>query len=210
MCNSEEEYLKELQAHASNARTFLSNKMKSERERTVCRAFLRTIGVSFKESELIAPAEEPADVDFQNARFQVRVLLEHDRKQGDDWKQKEKDYAQADSLDELCKPYIPPTQISLTTLIPDVTEALVKKSEKYGAGCHGLDVLVYVDLKNRFLEPDSKIPNLDELKKQGWRSASLLFPPYGIILYAKTMAPEFLKKEGQHIEWVDTNLLFEA
>lgn len=73
MCKTETEYLKNLRKHASDTRrVFFGNKakpidMKSERERSVCRAFLRAIGVAFEEHELIAPSTEPADVAFRTA-----------------------------------------------------------------------------------------------------------------------------------------------
>ena len=64
-------YLQELKDHASEVREFLKNPAKPEREKSVVRAFLKTIGVVFAEPELIAPAEEPADVAFRDCRFQI-------------------------------------------------------------------------------------------------------------------------------------------
>lgn len=61
MCKTETEYLEKLRKHAKDTRAFLSNKMKSERERSVCRAFLRSIGVPFQEQELIVPTDEPSE-----------------------------------------------------------------------------------------------------------------------------------------------------
>lgn len=82
MSGTDHAYLEKLRAHAADTRTFLSNKLKPERERSVCRAFLRAIGVSFIDNELIAPTVEPADVAFRQARFQVRDLL-RGHKRGD-------------------------------------------------------------------------------------------------------------------------------
>lgn len=93
---TDREYLEKRRVHVADTRTFLGNKMKPERERTVCRAFLRAIGVSFIDSELHAPTVEPVDVEFRDARFQVRDLL-RDRKRGDDWKNRETRYAEAQS-----------------------------------------------------------------------------------------------------------------
>jgi len=75
MLDTDRAFLAKLTAHAAQTRMFLSNAMKPERERSVCRAFLRALGVSFNDGELIAPAVEPADVSFRDARFQVRDLL---------------------------------------------------------------------------------------------------------------------------------------
>jgi hypothetical protein len=104
MKEMDRKYLEKLKDHARDTRTFLSNKMKPQQERAICRAFLRTIGISFKETEIIAPATEPADVSFRTARFQIRNLLEPDRKRGDYWKKREQTYLSARSLDDVMVP----------------------------------------------------------------------------------------------------------
>lgn len=212
MCKTETEYLEELRKHASDTRSFLGNKEKPERERSVCRAFLRAIGVAFEECELIAPTDEPADVNFRKARFQIREILEPNRRRGDDWKEKEKKYSEANSLSDLMDPYSSPISVELQMLVPKIVDALSEKAQKYGAGCNNIDALVYVNLENQFLAPDSDLPNLNKLQSQGWRSASFVFPPYGVILFATSTAPDFLTsmKPGQYMEWQDIESLFEA
>ena len=212
MCETEMEYLVKLRKHASNTRAFLENEAKPERERSVCRAFLRTIGVGFDESELMAPTVEPADVAFRTARFQIRKVLDLGRRRGDVWKHKEKKFTEAKSLAELSEPYSPPTPVTLATLVPKIVVALSEKSQKYGTGCKDIDALVYVNLHDHYLEAHSDMPPLDELKRQGWRSVALLFSPYGVILFAEPTAPDHLteKYPGQYMEWEDIDLLFEA
>jgi len=56
---AEAEYLKRPYEHAIESRRIFSNKMKEERERMVCRAFLRCLGVQFHEDEIVAPYTEP-------------------------------------------------------------------------------------------------------------------------------------------------------
>jgi len=212
MCKTETDYLEKLRKHASDTRAFLSNKAKPERERSVCRAFLRAIGVSFQDYELVAPTDEPADVAFRSARFQIREILEPNRRRGDDWKETEEKYVEVNSLDELTEPYSPPTSVGLGALVLKIVEALSEKAQKYGAGCNDIDALVYVNLKDQFLAADSDLPNLDKLRSQEWRSVSFVFPPYGVILFATSMAPNFLTalKPGQYMEWQDIDSLFEA
>jgi len=213
--------LKNLYNHARETREFFSNKTKPERERAVCRAFLRTIGVTFKECELIAPAVEPADVAFRTARFQIRELLEPERRRGDDWKKKEQNYSEAESLEKLeeekikellLEPYSPPKPVNIETLFPKIVEALSEKSRKYGTGCKNIDALVYVNREDLYLKPDSNIPNIAKLQSQGWRSVSFLFPPYGVVLYSTVKAPDFLNsiKPGQYMKWSDIETLFSA
>ena len=208
--------LQKLRDHARDTRTFLSNKMKSERERAVCRAFLRTIGISFEESEIIAPATEPADVLFRTARFQIRDLLEPDRKRGDNWEKREQTYLSARSLDDVMVPVSLPIPLGFDRLVPELELVLSAKAQKYKRNykdwCNNIDALVYVDLKDTYLAVDSRMLGLDRLKSQGWRSVSLLFSPFGVEFWTSSTAPEFLRAilPGPHMEWKDIDTLFEA
>jgi hypothetical protein len=168
------------------------------------------LGVPFQEGELIAPTVEPADVSFRDARFQIRDLLNHRR--GDDWKEREKKYESAASLDEVTEPGSSSTPIGMEVLIPEVVSALSEKAQKYGTGCKNLDALVYVDLKNKFLAPNSNVENTEALKQQGWRSVSLLFTPYGVVLFAACDAPSFIREAERKIrmEWLEIDTLFDG
>jgi hypothetical protein len=211
MCDTDNDFLQKLRDHAAQTRTFLSNKMKPERERSVCRAFLRTLGVSFNEIELIGTTVEPADVAFRDARFQVRDLL-RGRRRGDEWKKKERQYKQTHSPGDLIEPCTPPVPIELESLVIEVDAELSEKATKYGAGCKGLDALVYVDLEGMFLKANSPVTNTHELERQGWRSVSLLFSPYGVVLFAAIDAPIFLQnaRGKAFMKWVSIDTLFEA
>jgi hypothetical protein len=76
-------------------------------------------------------------------------------------------------------------------------EALGRKASRYGTGvCSQLDALIYLDLKGQHLWPledasDGK--SIEQAAAQGWRSVSVLFPPYGSVLCAQDSAPLFLK-----------------
>ncbi|MCE9549411.1 MAG: DUF1780 domain-containing protein [Betaproteobacteria bacterium] len=210
MTDIDRKFLENLIAHAAETRVFLGNKMKPERERAVCRAFLRAIGVLFDENELVAPTIEPTDVAFRDARFQVRDLL-RGRKRGDDWKDKKGQYDQAQSIADLVERYSPPVPVSLASLVPEVTEALSEKAAKYSTGCSGLDALIYVDLRDAFLEANSPMPDTAELEHQGWRSVSLFFSPYGATLFAGGHAPSFLRDAARSpsMKWANIGTLFE-
>lgn len=83
-------------------------------------------------------------------------------------------------------------------LVPEVATALADKAAKYGANCKDLDALVYVDLPDAFLVANSPIADTAELQRQGWRSVSLLFGPYGVVLFSNNRAPDFfvLQQDG--------------
>jgi hypothetical protein len=97
-----------------------------------------------------------------------------------------------------------------------IAVALAEKASRYGPkGCAALDALVYVDLHNHHLyppEPKLGASVADELERQGWRSVSFVFLPYGVVLAAKPDAPDFLKLRVGRVlnEWPYPDGWFEA
>jgi len=89
MIDNREDHINLLRAHAKDTLHFLSNAMKPEREKAVCRALLRCMSIHFFDNEIIVPVEEPVDVSYRTARFQIRELMEDDRRRGDEWKKKQ-------------------------------------------------------------------------------------------------------------------------
>jgi hypothetical protein len=199
MKQGEKEYIAKLQAHAAGARALFSNPMKSERERMIVRAFLRCIGEQFSDAEIRTGKEEPVDVEFQAARFQVRETL-GGRKRGLDWLERERRYQVAKSIADTAEPFTASEPMSLDEMSQLVAEGLAEKASHYGAkNCAKLDALVYVDLRNRHLWPLKPAPNdkvTRHLNEQGWQSVSVLSVPYGAILFAQPTAPDFLRNKA--------------
>jgi hypothetical protein len=139
LSSGNDEYLNKMRAHIAETRSFFTSKMKPERERAVCRAFLRCLGIEFTEAEIIASKTEPIDVEFRTAKFQVRELLGPGRKRGDELKQTQRKYEDAISIEDLATPYEPSRPWSLEHSVVEVTKALQEKCEKYGKDCQDLD-----------------------------------------------------------------------
>jgi hypothetical protein len=203
------EYITGLQRHAAETRNLLSNAQKPERERMVVRAFLRCIGEGFSDDEVQASAEEPVDVNFRSARFQVTDIL-GDRKRGDAWRERERRYRAAKRLSEVVEPWTSSEPMSVGDVSQAVSEHLSEKAIHYGVqNCSRLDALVYVDVGDRHLWPvdrgqDSKM--VEKWRQQGWRSVSMLFVPYGSVLAAQASAPDFLQETGEsHTERMATS-----
>jgi hypothetical protein len=144
---SEKSYLDSLRGHAAETLLYLTNELETERERAVCRAFLRSVGVRFIEDEIKAPRPEPVDVAFRDARFQVRELLEHGSRRGDWWKQRQTRWNNARSMAQTLEPMIYPKPMKRSELVDAVSDALAAKGKRYGvSGCSALDALVYMNL----------------------------------------------------------------
>jgi hypothetical protein len=152
--------------------------------------------VRFIDDEIIAPRPEPVDVLFRDAQFQMREIMEKGSRRGDKWKERQARWSEARSMAQTLEPVIYPTPMKRSELVDAVSNALEPKSRRYGvSGCSGLDALVYVNLTDtRVFKRRSAAQDLSRLNVQGWRSVSIVFPPYGLVLLARRTAPEFLRK----------------
>jgi len=208
-------HLDALRAHATDTVRYLSERQKPERERAVCRAFLRCLDVAFSEDEIVAPTPEPVDVAFRGARFQIRELMEDNRRRHDEWKTKLRRLKEARTLDDVegVRWSALPARMSRGELFAAVTMALDAKARRYGREqCAALDALVYVNLTmTRVLDLHTALGETAGLAVQGWRSVSFVFPPHGGVAYATGNAPSVLRDlAGQALHaWSDLEHLFD-
>lgn len=206
MTPSKPTYLESLIAAMKDARDLFTNRSKSKREKMVTRAFLRCLGIGFLEGELIVGPDEPVDISFRNARFQIREML-GERRRGHDLHEQLERYSRAGSIDDVTDPWRDSKPISLPEVSRDIAESLSAKADKYGLeACAKLDALLYVNVPNRHLYPLT--PMLDplavqRLAEQRWRSVSMVFIPFSCVLVTKEGAPTFLMQKAGCIfsEW---------
>jgi len=209
--DSEKTYINDLIKHQEDSIAFFSNSMKPERERSVCAAFLRCLGVGFSANEVVAEKDDPPDVIFRQANFEINELYEVGRKRHDEYRERYKELKKAKTINDTLIPIEWPNPISYSFLFADIESALCEKAKKYGLkNCSFLDALVYVSLPHKFLDKKSEIPSTNKIKEQGWRSVSFVIPPYSHVVYCKESAPEFLIRfEGKtYWEWKDLDGLF--
>jgi hypothetical protein len=190
-------------------RLLLAQRMKPQRDRAVVRALLRVLGIAFAEAEVIAPVEAPIDVRFRQAQFHLREPVDHPR--GLTWQEHDKRVHQASTLADRGALRNPAVGMDLKVGISHVTAALAQHAAWYGARCVGLDVVFAVDGYHGVLAPLVQAPEIGALALQGWRSVSLLCPPYGIVLYAASGAPDFLRMVTGRLlrQWENSDTLFE-
>jgi hypothetical protein len=153
MTRNDDRYLEALRADVADARSLMSNPRKSERERMVVRALLRCLGVVFEDKEIVAGGEEPVDVEFRAARFQIRDIV-GDRKRGKEWPERQRIYRDAKTITDVRTPFTGSTAIPFDRASKMVADALTEKSRRYGPRvCGMLDAVVYLDLGGLHLYP---------------------------------------------------------
>src|SRR2546422_10154528 len=190
----------------AQTRLLLAQRTKPARDRAVVRALLRALGVAVAASEVVAPVAAPIDVRCREAHFHLRDLGEH---QGgrDGPEQATRGHPARAWADggNACGPAV---RMAFAVIIPHITAALAEHAAWYGARCVGLDALVSIEPCCDMLVQPSPLPEVGALTVQGWRSVSVMCPPYGMVLYAADGAPAFLRLVSgrlvRHGDTIDT------
>jgi hypothetical protein len=213
MFENEKEFIQNQVRHLLEALAFFSNPNKTKREIITVTAFLRSIGEAFSQNELLVGTDEPIDVSFRTARFQVTEMI-GDRRRMDEFRQRLRRAQHAKRIRDLMEPWPSSKPSSLEQTVHFVSCHLARKANRYPPVVRAeLDALVYVNWGGRHLWPLAPPSNgaLSKLLGQTWRSASILFPPYGIVLSAHPDAPDFLKaKVGKILQCTNPDGCFGA
>ena len=178
-------------AERPRPRVLLAQRMKPQRDRAVIRALLRGLGVAWADAEVIAPVETPIDVRFRQAQFHVRELCDHPRRCA--WHAEDSRGPQAWTRADRGDLRHPSGGMDLTARLAHIPTALAPHAAWYGVRCVGLDVVVAVEGYHGVLAPPAQAPVIRALALQGWRSVSVVYPPSGMVLYAASGAPDFLR-----------------
>ncbi|MCY1348712.1 hypothetical protein D9M69_348660 [compost metagenome] len=191
----ESDYLRLLTYQAEQANLLLSNARKWERERWVCQRLLNALNVSY-EGDDFSTGQEPPDVLFREANFEVFLVLDAGRRLNEEWRTELQRRRSAFSLSQLVRREPRPKRISAAELQGLLAPTLRKKAHNYlerGIDLSELDMLAYVNLKRAIPDFNSSFPPPSEYLRQGWRSLSLVGPTFARVLFAHNDAPDFLR-----------------
>ncbi|WP_372868152.1 DUF1780 domain-containing protein, partial [Pseudomonas sp.] len=166
------DYLRLLTHQAEQANAFLSNARKWERERWVCERLLQALNVSHRLEEFSAAEQEPPDVLFREASFEVFFVLDEGRRLTEEWRAELERRRSAFSLSQLVKREAKPRRIGAAELQALLAPTLRKKAHNYserGLDLGELDMLAFVSLKRAVADFNSHFPPPTEFLRQGWR-----------------------------------------
>ncbi len=190
------DYLRLLTSQAEQANAFLSNAHKWERERWVCQRLLQGLNIPHHGEDFTAAGQEPPDVLFRDARFEVFFVLDEGRRLNDEWREELQRRRSAFSLRQLVRREARPRRISAPVLLQRLGPTLGKKAQNYqerGIDLGQLDIIAFASLKREVLDLNSHFPPPMEYLRQGWRSLSLVGPTFARVLFAQPNAPDFLR-----------------
>lgn len=171
---------------------FFSNDMKPERERWVCREFLENLGIKVLDRELVSSKEDPPDVLFRSARFEVKELMDEDRPRMAEYKKSLAKAETATDAEELLEHYEPKTMSASDVrdlVLPQVQE-LEKKYPR--AVRESLDLIFYVNLLD-YATTGSTV-DVSQLPKSvtEWRSVSFVTNNCSCVIWVANKVPDFL------------------
>ena len=190
------DYLRLLTIQAEQANAFLSNARKWERERWVCQRLLQGLNIPYHSEDFLQAGQEPPDVLFGDARFEVFFVLDEGRRLNDEWRAELQRRRSAYSLSQLVRREARPKRIPASKLLQRLGPTLHKKATNYkerDIDLSQLDIIAFSSLKRKVLDLNSHFPPPTEYLRQGWRSLSLVGPTFARVLFAQPDAPDFLR-----------------
>lgn len=193
---NESDYLRLLTRQAEQANDFLSNARKWERECWACQRLLQALKVPYRQEDFVAPTQQPPDVLFRDATFEVFFVLDQGRRLNEEWKEELLRRRMAQNLNQLIRREQRPRRIPCAELQARLAPTLRKKAHNYterGIDPRELDLLAFVSLKRETPDFNTPFPPPTEYLRQGWRSLSVVGPTFARVLFAHSDAPDFLR-----------------
>jgi len=152
--------------------------------------------VPYRAEEFHAAGQEPPDVLFRDASFEVFFVLDEGRRLNDEWRDELLRRRSAFSLSQLVRREAKPRRIPAHEFLLRLAPTLRKKAHNYkerGMDLGELDLVAFTSLKREVLDLNSHFPPPTEYLRQGWRSLSLVGPTFARVLFAHPDAPDFLR-----------------
>lgn len=189
---SDEEFIASVIKAREEAVEFFSSARKAERERWVVNELLDNLGVPHREGEIVSFADEPPDVLYADARFEVKEIMDPGKRRHAEYKaslEKAKRAKVAADLFDQCTP----KDITYTEVCA-LVERHIGALRPYAPSTRiTLDLLFYVNLEDVRGYVGSELAAAAEFQRYGWRSVSFVAGPMGVVLYADSSAPSFLR-----------------
>jgi hypothetical protein len=193
---NKKKYLEELEIDLKKSVAYFAPQNKAEREIWVVREFLTNLGIPFLPNELKSIKDDPPDVRFLNAEFEIKEILDKNRQRHREYKEALRKVATAQGPDDFFEQYMP-RDIPTSGVYNLIYGRSLELHPKYPLATRNiLDLLFYVNLQDYSLDLNHPFPDIFELIDHGWRSVSFLMYFQSCILYASNNAPDFIKQHA--------------
>jgi len=192
------EFIKERIEALEESIEYYSAKNKAEREIWVAEAFIQNLNIEYESSEFHSPEQDPPDVVFRDAEFEVKEILDLGRRRHDEYKAELESTRKATSAQELLRLYRPIDKSikDIYKLCLEATRALTKYPAAVRAST---DLLYYVNLQHVVGLFETPFPDATELELLGWRSVSFVMGHRSCVFTTRLDASDILVKAAHPI-----------
>lgn len=172
---------------------FFSAANRPERELWVANEFLTNLGMQFDASELVHVTDDPPDVRFRDAEFEIKEILDPGRRRHAEFKAAYERAKVATCPQDLLEDYTP-RDITYQEIYSRIEANVIDFSKKYEPGTRSrMDLLFYVNLEDVHGYIATPLPSSSRLSKMGFRSVCFIMGRIAGVLAATASAPAFLK-----------------
>ncbi len=190
---TDEEYLEAQRKARAESVEFFRASNKPERERWVVREFVTNLGLVFADSEIRSSDQDPPDVQFREANFEIKEILSQGRRRHREYKDGLQKALGATSPSDLVETYTPRDVAVFDVCGGVYFEAKALAELKYAASTRkALDLLFYVNITDVSGLQETPFPDLEPIDKLGFRSVSFLMGYRSCTLSAAANTPSFL------------------
>ncbi len=177
---------------------FFRRASKPEQEKWVVRRLLSALALEFDESEIKRGKEEPTDIMFRDAHFQVKEVLDPGRKRTEQYIQKLERAKVANSFQDVLEHYTP-QDISFREIVEHCAKYASDICKHYGPNeRRRTDLICYFNYVDYHETDTGKI----EAGNQDFRSFSVVSNRFCAVINAVVDAPRFLsEKTGKAIKF---------
>lgn len=174
-----------------------SNEMKPEREKWVVNKLLDYMKFDRNQDEVKSSTDEPVDVNFRDGAFQVKEILDQDRKRTTEFKNALGIAENAKKIEDLFEQYSP-IDLKIDDALIIVVDQVKKWSNKYPPSVRkNIDLLFYMNLQYIYIQYQGRtLPKdyINNLVQAGWRSVSVVENSCAFVVFANESAPFFIKE----------------
>ena len=190
---NDEGYLEAQRKARAESVEFFRAANKPERERWVAREFLANLGLEFTDVEVRSPDQDPPDVKFRDANFEIKEMLSEGRRRHQEYKEGLKRALEATSPSDLVEMYTP-RDVPIFDVCDKVYKQAKEFAERYATDSRkDLDLLFYVNLTDVTGLRETPFPDLAPIDVLGGRSFSFLMGYRSCTLSVSADAPSFLR-----------------
>ncbi|MCO5411123.1 DUF1780 domain-containing protein [Ralstonia mojiangensis] len=194
----EQEFIAQRVKDLEDAISFFKRQNKEERERWVADAFLRNLDIVPTEGEIVSVKDDPPDVEFRDARFEIKEILDPGRRRHDEYKRELTRVREITKARDLLKEFTP-KDIDLVEIYRLCHNEAIRHIKYSNDFKKQTDLLLYVNLQEVIFFAGRPYPNTSELAATGWRSVSFVMDRYSSCFYASPDAPSFIRQAVGHV-----------